>query len=267
MRNFALLLLCATVLGAGQGQALAQSAPMVISPAKATLLVGQSQSFQAADRTGRLQAKVSWMVSGPGIAQSQEGPELVFTARETGEFHVTARADGDFAEASIKVISGTALPIGTEIWSAPEYPGCTRLEIVPAPPSASGIDVYESEQCEDGTYLRAFTAEGIQKWRQKISGSPINASRLPGDQTGKADRTAPTGATHFNGPSISFCDRVTIGIKQADLRALLISSRLKAIDDPDGKGAWLIEEQGAQCRLWFDSNLTVIRKRKTLIAE
>ena len=97
---------------------------------------------------------------------------LYFTAPQTGDFHVTARTSEDSGEASIKVLAGNALPNGAARWSGPVYPGCTILQVVPAPPSASGIDVYVSDNCEDGTYLRAFTENGIQKWRHKITAKP-----------------------------------------------------------------------------------------------
>jgi hypothetical protein len=200
----------------GQG-----SAPMVISPTTATLLVGESQSFQAVDRPGHLQTNVSWSVSGPGISRAQDGSELFFTAPETGEFHITARAAGDSAEASVKVLAGKSLPTGSAKWSAPAYPGCKLLEIVPAVPSASGIDVYESDNCEDGTYLRAFTADGIQKSRHKISGRPSGYA-VPLS----AARKGPGSATRLEGPITSFCDRVVVGALRSELRELLVSRRL-----------------------------------------
>jgi hypothetical protein len=247
----------------GQG-----SAPMVISPTSATLVAGDSQSFQAVDPSGHLQTNVSWNVSGPGTSRSQNGSELVFTASETGEFHITARAAGDSAEASVKVLPGKSLPNGSAKWSAPAYPGCKLLEIVPAVPSASGIDVFASDTCEDGTYLRAFTADGIQKWRRKISGHPSGYA-VPLSANGRhvSDGKAPGSPVRLEGPITSFCDRVVVGARQSELRELLASSHLQPLETPNSHGSWVLEEQNSQCVIWFDSNFAVTRKRKVLVAQ
>jgi hypothetical protein len=267
MKHFVTLLFAAILplLTPAAGQS---AAPMVISPATATLVVGQSQSFQAVDRSGHLQAKVSWTISGPGISRSEDGGELLFIAPQAGEFRITARAGGDSADASVKVLTGRELPLGSAKWSAPAYPGCTLLEIVPAVPSDSGIDVFESDNCEDGTYLRAFTADGIQKWRHKISGrASTYAVPLPADRKRTGERSAPGPAARLQGSIASFCDRVLVGSRQSEVRDLLASSHVQAVEEPAGHGSWLIEEQNSQCMIWFDSNFAVTRKRKVLVAQ
>jgi hypothetical protein len=34
-----------------------------------------------------------------------------------------------------------------------------------------------------------------------------------------------------------------------------------------GQKAWIVEEDSAQCKLWFDATSNVVKKRKTLTSE
>ena len=47
---------------------------------------------------------------------------------------------------------------------------------------------------------------------------------------------------------------------EQQVRILLAERNLKFSDNP---GVWTIEEEGAECRAWFDDEATAAKKRKT----
>jgi hypothetical protein len=108
--------------------------------------------------------------------------ELVITARRVDEFRIAARSAGGSAEAAVEVVEGAALPTGTAKWSAGTIDGCKTTQVVPAVPSAGGADVFQHSVCQDGSYVSAYTTDGILLWRHKIgaSGAPVAASRNVG---------------------------------------------------------------------------------------
>jgi len=54
-------------------------------------------------------------------------------------------------------------------------------------------------------------------------------------------------------------------MEKENVRALLAARHLQISSETES--AWLIEEEGSECRLWFDEHSWVSKKRKTLITE
>lgn len=247
-----------------------QSTPFVtITPGSATMLVGESRPFRLVDQNGRTQRNVSWTISDPAALQADTGDELVVTAKQPGDFRISARSSNGTAEAAVKVMEATSLPKGAAKWSSPSLEGCKPKEIKPAVPSATGIDVYVLTQCGDGQYLEAYTADGIQVWRQKISGgsgpAPIptavpNVSAVPA-------KSNPRVTERLNLSSTSICDLVSLGTEQRKIHELLERRKLSFSGDSPQSRVWVVEESGTQCKLWFDDNSLLTKKRKTLTSE
>jgi hypothetical protein len=235
----------------------AQSAPPVtVSPASATMMVGESRPFRAVDGDGRFLHNVQWTVSQSGIADVSSGDEVEVTAHQVGKVTLTAHASTGFADAHIEVVGGSTLPQGTIKWSSGDLPGCHSTKIVPAVPSANGPDVFEESQCADGIYVRAYTADGVLLWRRKIGSNP----GMPAKSVESAIAANP-----LNTRAGSICDSVSVGMKEEAVRELLKARNLTV--PTTGQKTWAIEEDGAQCKLWFDASSDVVKKRKTLTAE
>jgi len=246
-----------------------QSAFVTITPSAATMLVGESRPFRLVDQNGRTQRNVSWTISDPGALQADKGDELVVTAKQPGDFRISAHSGNGTAEATVKVMEGTSVPKGAAKWSSPSLEGCKPMEIKPAVPSASGIDIYVMTQCGDGQYLEAYTAEGIQVWRQKVSGGsgPTPVPRaVPGNPSAPASPNQ-TVAERLNQNSTSICDQVSLGTDQHKIHDLLERRKLSFSGDSAQSRVWLVEESGTQCKLWFDDKSLLTKKRKILTSE
>ncbi len=153
-----------------------RSSFVLITPDKVNMLVGESRPFRLVDQNGQMQTNVSWIISDGGAFQVDEGDELFITARRVGDFRIVARSAGGSAEAAVKVVAGTTLPTGTAKWSAGTIDGCKSTQVVPAVPSASGVDVFQYSECQDGSYVSAYTADGILLGRHNTSGTATNRS-------------------------------------------------------------------------------------------
>lgn len=236
---------------------LAQSAPTVsISPAAVTMLVGESRPFRAVDGTGKFLHEVEWSLSESGIVEMSSGDEALVTARQTGRVTLTAHTRTGTGYARIQVAAGSQLPQGTVLWSSGDVPGCHTTRIMPAVPVPNGPDVFEQSQCPDGTYIRAYTAEGILLWRRKIDSSPKAAAK---------PEVPPVALNSLNTRAGSICDSISIGMKQEAVGELLKARNLAAFAGREK--IWIVEEEGTQCKLWFDATTSVSKKRKTLVAD
>ena len=234
----------------------------MVTPFLANMVAGGSQLFRLVDLQGRPQQNVSWDISGPAATGVVEGNDLVVTGQEPGESRVVARSAAGRAEAKVTVLPGTSVPMGTVIWSAPSVPGCKPGKVVPAIPTASGVDVYQMSDCPDGEYLSAYTPEGMLAYRRKVSGAP----GAPAD-------AAPAGAENIAGPqtlnlhAASICDGVAVGTEQGKVREAMQVRGLKFSATSGQREVWLVEEPGVQCKLWFDENRALTKKQKILVAE
>jgi hypothetical protein len=233
-----------------------------ITPEKATLLVGESKTFRMVDQNGQMQRNIVWNISDSGAFEKEEGDELVVTAKQRGDFTISAHNSDGSAEASIKVMEGTTLPEGTAKWTGTSVEGCKTIKVIPAVPSANGPDIFEQSQCADGSYVTAYTEEGIQLWRRKVSNAgPVPSGGSVGnEQTGKASLSG-----GLNVHATSVCDLLAIGAEQQKIREILKERNLSFSELHEGGSVWLIEESNKHCKLWFDEKATLTRKSKIFV--
>ena len=228
-----------------------------ITPDKTTMAIGESRSFRMVDDNGQAQHRVRWTLSDASAFEETEGDELYLYARRTGEFRLTARTDFATAEASVKVVEAKDMTPGTTRWRSGKKEGCTGIRLVPARPNPNGVDLYEQSQCEDGVYVAAYTSDGVQLWRRKISSSP--------SQTGSNDYEVL--GQHLETRAASICDTVQIGTEQEKIRAMLTERHLSFREQPGAERVWLVEQPNAQCRLQFDDKLILVKRKKVFVVE
>lgn len=232
-------------------------AQIAVTPAKVTMLVGDSQPFRAIDSQGHMLTNVHWTTSRQELTDVSQGADITFIAKQPGSLTLTAHAGEGYAAAQVEVLQGPTLPMGTIRWSGVDWPGCKTAKILPAVPSATGVaDVFEDAICTDGHYVAAYTADGIMAWRRKITAKG-------GGQPSAEEVAAAT--AQLNTQKASICDSISISMKRDDVRALLVARQLTASSETET--VWFIEEQGTECRLWFDARSEVVKKRKTLVTE
>lgn len=242
-----------------------QSAPFArITPEKATLLVGESRRFRLIDQDGHMLKDPTWIVPDADALQPQMGDELVIVAKTAGRYTIRALSSAGSAEASIEVMEGAALPMGTVKWSGPAVEGCTTGKITPAVPSASGVDVFVQSRCQDGEYISAYTADGIEVWRRRI-GQDMTAP-LPVQTKSQAVVSA-ANSKPWDFHSASICDSVSAGTTQQKIQDLLNQRKLTFRETGAGERVWVVDESNSQCKLWFDEKAVLTRKQKILVNE
>jgi plastocyanin len=143
-----------------------------VSPAKVTLLVGETQTFGSFDINGKtLTTQSDWTISSSSSVatiSTASGPTV--TAKSTGKFTVRARLGSRDAEAEVTILSGGSLAPGAVRWSAAVIPGFETKQIKPAVPTANGPDIYVIEVNKAGENLvRALTSDGVQLWMRRFS--------------------------------------------------------------------------------------------------
>jgi hypothetical protein len=150
-----------------------------VSPAKATMLVGESWLFSSFDVQGKtLTGETVWSVSNSSVAEVSTERAALVTAKSQGTVTIGARTSGRYAEAIVTVLPGNKLPPLTIRWLAPQIPGFTIKKMFAAGPSESAVAVTFFEQNAQGeALLRAFTSNGRQLWMKRGSDlSPRNGA-------------------------------------------------------------------------------------------
>jgi hypothetical protein len=252
LRTICFVLVVATAIALGQSREF-----VAITPHAATMTVGDSRTFRFVNQDGHMEHDVAWAISDSTALETSGGDEVTVTTKRAGEFRLRAHSAAGSDEIFITVIQG-APPNGTIVWSAPTVPGCKSVKITQAVPTATGPDLYEESQCQDGYYVTALTADGRQLWRRNITAE----AHQPG--AGPAAVANQRSGKPLNIHSTSVCDSISSGMEQEKVRILMAEHNLKFSDNG---GFWTIEEEGAECRLWFDEKAVLTKKRKTLVVE
>jgi hypothetical protein len=255
----------------------------MVSPDKATMLVGEAHTFRAVGKDGRIRHNVRWGISPQHAAAiTVNGDEVTLQAREASpSVLLTASAEGDSADASIEIRPVGDMPVGTRIWSVSPTPGCKATKMTQAVPSANGPDLYVQEDCSDGTMIRALTADGRELWRRRFgsSGAPDNMAgpiaqgayigMLPNGVSSKAPSKSdePTGE-HIGPHATSVCDAIQVNMTRDDAFRTVTEHKIR-LDARQRQGdSWMIEEDGFQCTISFDGKTqTVVKKKKTIVTD
>jgi hypothetical protein len=146
---------------------------------------------------------------------------------------------------------------GTMRWHSGKEEGCTTIKILPARPNGNGNYAYQQSQCEDGVYLAAYTSDGVQLWRRRISDSP--------SQTGSNEYEVE--GQHLEARPASICDAVQVGTEQEKIRAMLTEQHLSFREQLGAERVWVVEQSNAQCRLQFDDKRMLVKKKKVFVVE
>jgi hypothetical protein len=142
-----------------------------ISPARVHILVGDDQPYCVFDIDGHdLTASAQWLLTSQTVAVLEPGGPPSIVAKAAGNAKLQARIGSRIAETDVNVLSGSSLPMGTTKWEAPSIPGFKPGKITQAVPSSNGPDIYEVEEGEGLTLIRAFTADGRQLWMKRMAG-------------------------------------------------------------------------------------------------
>jgi hypothetical protein len=252
-------LLCCTPL-------LSQTASSVlVSPAVATLRVGESRSFRVTDNNGHVLHGVHWTASDPGVLELLAGDEVEVTAKQSGKCTITAHADQGSGDAQVEVMEGATMKAGTILWSAPTQPGCQSIQIIQAVPTANGPDLYQTSACPDGTYVTALTSDGMLLWRRKLGAEKNVPAAFQAKSSAAAAALASAPVTSLNTHAASICDAVSLGMKKDVVKDLLTGRALASGPGPSDN-LWVVEEDSVQCKLWFEAD-RVSKKRKILVAQ
>jgi hypothetical protein len=245
-------------------QVCAQNLPaLTISPGKVTLLVGETHLFRAVGKDGRLRHNVRWSISPQNAATlSPDGDEVTVQAKEASSSVVlTADTEGDSAEATIEIRAGKNLTPGTTMWSVDKLPGCKATNMTQAVPSANGPDLYVDEECPQGRFIRALTADGRELWRKQITGSGAD---LTIRQAPKDDPNA----QRLNPRAVSVCDAVSTGMTKEQVAKVVDGRNLRLEEKERQTNTWVLEEEGFRCAISFDANAaTVFKKKKTIVTD
>jgi hypothetical protein len=239
-----------------------QEAPdLAVSPANVTMLVGETHTFRAVGKDGRMKHGVEWNISSSRAASfTIDGDEATLVAKEPSTVTVTADEGGDSAHAVVDIRAGDKLALGTVKWAAPQWPGCKTVKVVPAVPTQDGPDIYAAEDCSDGNFMRAFTADGRELWRTNLSSrnAPVPAG------IGSKQQTSP----YLKLDNKSVCDAVSPGMGK-DAASKLIDDRKLPLDEKTRqRNVWQIEEEGSRCTISFDGKTgTVVKKKKIIVTD
>lgn len=263
LERFALAIVITVLTVSATGSA--QEVPALsISPGKVTMLQGETRTFRAVGKDGRMRPNVRWSISPEHAAKlTVSGDEAVVQAQtESTSLTLTAYAEGDSAEATVDVGSSHTLPAGTLLWTVPPLPGCKSTKLSQAVPSATGPDLYDEEECPQGAFVRALTADGRELWRRQITGKGGVLDSKPVTQP-----PADTGQ-HLSPHLASVCDAVSSGMSKDEVTKVVNGHRLSVEKKQWLSDKWEFEEEGSRCTISFDANTaTVVKKKKTVVTD
>jgi hypothetical protein len=155
-----------------------------ISPTQINILVHDRQPLEILDAAARSLPGASWQVDNPGLAIITTEPDegTVLEALAPGTVAVIATLDGVEHRLEIKIWPD-ALPRGTVKFSVPALG--RSVEIMPAYPAGnSDVDIFSLEQDSRNTYVRGFSAKGIQRSLWTLPGYAGKLEIVCGDMLG-----------------------------------------------------------------------------------
>jgi len=258
---FSLLISVGTVFTAGAAQEIPA---LSISPGSVTMLQGEARTFRAVGKDGRVRHNVRWSISPESAAKlTINGDEAIVQAEiESSTVTLSASAEGDSAKATVEIRSGRTLPAGTLLWTVAPLPGCKSQKMNQAVPSAAGPDIYVQEECPQGDFVRAFTADGRELWRRQMTGAGgvLESKPVPHSQSDTSQ--------HIDLHRASVCDGVSLGMTKEQVLKVASGYNMTLEKKRQQYDNWEFEEEGSRCTISFDGNSgAVVKKKKTVIIE
>ena len=145
--------------------ALPAPASLTVTPTGVNLVVGGTQQFTVVDDQGRPRPDATWGVDNTSIATIDANSSPTLTAVATGTATLTATVGSATAQTQVNVLSGTSLPVGTVLWSAPTPSGYVAAQTLQAVPVLGSPDLYSVQVNGGGQAgVSALTADGQQVW-------------------------------------------------------------------------------------------------------
>jgi hypothetical protein len=138
-----------------------------ITPPTANMAVGQTRTVALVGNAGQIVAGAAWSISDPTIVSitTADPPQLIAVA--AGSATLTANFGSLTATMTVNVLSGTALPVGTPVWSQNPAPGSTITAMLRGNPINPGDpDIFA---VESSNTLLAYTADGHQLWSVPVA--------------------------------------------------------------------------------------------------
>lgn len=163
-------------IGGVSAQATATVVPLSlqVTPATATMLVGESRAFTVVDHRGKPTTRATWSNTAPGLASLSSGGQPILTSVATGALTLTANVQGVTAPTVVSILPGAALPPGTQRWTVPTMVGATSTSMVQSGSGAGGPSVFAISQSGTTGSVKALTADGQQLW--EVVGPPVAAA-------------------------------------------------------------------------------------------
>ncbi len=110
---------------------------------------------------------------GTGTCEEIRFCSLLGVASAAGTVNLTASVGSVTTQIQVNVLSGTSLPIGTVLWTAPSTAGSTVEQIAQAVPTPNGPDLYSIESGSSGgnpsTLVRALSSDGQTLWQNQLA--------------------------------------------------------------------------------------------------
>jgi hypothetical protein len=233
-----------------------------ITPDRTTMLVGETRDFRMVDENGQGQRGVTWSLSDATAFDSLVGDEFHVRAMHPGDYRFTARTDFAVAEGTIKIIEGNSYPEGTTKWASGSREGCHNVKVIVGPGGRmGGPDFFQETACEDGEYLQAYTAAGVQLWRRKISDHGWT-----GESSGSGNGYESVGKP-LETKKASVCDWVAVGDDKPKIQKILTDRGLNFRGDPGDANVFFVDEENAQCKMWFDEKAVLVKKKKVFVVD
>jgi hypothetical protein len=161
--------------------------PLFVTPNQMSMLVGDNLQIQLLDENGIEITDVTWTIDETSVAEinppQQTGDPTVLQANEPGTANIIAAVGNRTGTAKVTVYNGTALPVGSVRWAVPSLAGGIYNTVQATRVDTNTPDFYASD---GGTFIRALTSNGQQKWVWPAAGVARFPFLLAADNQGGA---------------------------------------------------------------------------------
>jgi IPT/TIG domain/Bacterial Ig-like domain (group 2)/Galactose oxidase, central domain len=140
-----------------------------ITPASATLLVGDSHQFAVVDERGRPGNIATWTVDNTTLATITADAAPTLTAEAAGQVNLTATVVGVSTQIPVTISPAVVFNPGDVLWSAPPVLGFTPQGLFQAFPTDTGPALI-SVQAGTGnqSLVQGLTTDGQQLWQTAL---------------------------------------------------------------------------------------------------